>query len=112
MDNSKYYILLIGIIVIFESIAQYHINESKRRNSVIFFLLAIASYSVICVLLGTCYSLKGAGVGITNFIWSILSIVSLISLGVIVFHETITFYDIFGIILCILGLYFIFLKDH
>jgi hypothetical protein len=29
MDNSKYYILLIGIIVIFESIAQYHINESK-----------------------------------------------------------------------------------
>ena len=48
MDNSKYYILLIGIIVIFESIAQYHINESKRRNSVIFFILAIASYSVVC----------------------------------------------------------------
>ncbi len=100
------------MIVIFENFAQYNIKKNNIKNNFVYILLAIASYSIICVLLGKCYSLKGAGVGITNFIWSVLSIVSLIMVGVIAFHETITFYDIFGIILCIFGLYFIFLKDH
>ena len=112
MIYSHRYILLIILIVIFENFAQYNIKKNNIDNNFIYVVLAIASYSIICVLLGKCYSFTGAGVGITNFIWSILSIVSLISLGVIVFHETITFYDIFGIILCICGLYFIFLKDH
>lgn len=112
MIYSHRYILLIILIVIFESFAQYNIKKNNIENKFSYVFLAIASYSIICVLLGKCYSLKGAGMGITNFIWSILSIVSLIIVGVIVFNETITFYDIFGIILCILGLYFIFLKDH
>jgi multidrug transporter EmrE-like cation transporter len=112
MIYSHRYILLIILIVIFENFAQYNIKKNNIENNFIYVVLAIASYSIICVLLGKCYSLKGAGVGITNFIWSILSIVSLIVVGVIVFHETITLYDIFGLILCIVGLYFIFVQDH
>ena len=112
MIYSHTYLFLIILIVIFENFAQYNIKKNNIENNYLYLFLAIASYSIICVLLGKCYSLKGAGMGITNFIWSILSIVSLIIVGVIVFHETITFYDIFGIILCIVGLYFIFLKDH
>jgi multidrug transporter EmrE-like cation transporter len=112
MIYSHRYILLIILIVIFENFAQYNIKKNNIENNFIYVVLAIASYSIICVLLGKCYSLKGAGVGITNFIWSILSIVSLIVVGVIVFQETITLYDIFGLILCIVGLYFIFVQDH
>ena len=112
MIYSHRYILLIILIVIFENFAQYNIKKNNIENKFIYLFLAIASYSIICVLLGKCYSFKGAGIGITNFIWSILSIVSLIIVGVIVFHETITIYDIFGLILCIIGLYFIFLKNH
>ena len=110
MDNTKYYILLIGIIVIFESIAQYHINESKRRNSVIFFLLAIASYSVVCLLLHKCYDF--GGMAMTNFTWYTLSILSIVIIGFLGFNESITRFDILGIILSILGLYLIFVKDH
>ena len=112
MIYSHTYIFLILLIVIFENFAQYNIKKHNIENNYIYVFLAIASYSIVCLLLGKCYTIKGAGMGITNFVWSILSIVSLITLGVIVFHETITFYDIFGIILCIFGLYFIFLKDH
>ena len=112
MIYSHRYILLIILIVILENFAQYNIKKNNIENNYLYLFLAIASYSIVCILLGKCYKIKGAGVGITNFVWSILSIVSLIILGIIVFHETITFYDIFGIILCIVGLYFIFLKDH
>jgi len=112
MIYSHTYLFLIILIVIFENFAQYNIKKNIIENNYLYLFLAIASYSIVCLLLGKCYKIKGAGVGITNFVWSILSIVSLIMLGIIVFHETITFYDIFGIILCIVGLYFIFLKDH
>lgn len=110
MKNSKYYILLIFIIVIFESVAQYHISESKRRNSVIFFLLAIASYSVVCLLLHKCYDISGMAT--TNFTWYTLSILSIVVIGFVGFDEKITRYDISGIILAISGLYLIFVKDH
>jgi len=112
MIYSHTYIFLILLIVIFENFAQYNIKKNNIENNFIYIFLAITSYSIVCILLGKCYTIKGAGIGITNFVWSILSIVSLIMMGVILFHETITIYDIFGIILCILGLYFIFLKDH
>ena len=112
MIYSHTYIFLILLIVMFENFAQYNIKKNNIENNFLYIFLAIASYSIVCILLGKCYTMKGAGVGITNFIWSILSIVSLIMLGVVIFHETITFYDIFGIILCMVGLYFIFLKGH
>ena len=52
------------------------------------------------------------GMGITNFVWSIMSIVSMIAIGVIAFNESITKYDIIGMILSIVGLYLIFIYGH
>jgi len=110
MNNSNYYIFLIIVIVIFESIAQYHISESKRRNSIIFFLLAIASYSVICLLLHKCYDL--GEMANTNFTWYTLSILSIVIIGYLGFDEKITRYDLIGLVMAISGLYLIFVKGH
>jgi len=110
MNNSNYYILLITVIVIFESIAQYHISESKRRNSIIFFLLAIASYSVVCLLLHKCYDF--GGMAMTNFTWYTISILSIVIIGFLGYNENITRDDIAGLILAIGGLYLIFVKGH
>ena len=110
MKDSNYYILLIAVIVIFESIAQYHISESKRRNSIIFFLLAIASYSVVCLLLHKCYDF--GGMAMTNFTWYTLSIVSIVLIGFLGFDESITRYDLIGLVMAIGGLYLIFVKGH
>ena len=110
MNNNNYYILLIVVIVIFESIAQFHISESKRRNSIIFFLLAIASYSVVCLLLHKCYDF--GGMAMTNFTWYTLSILSIVIIGFLGFNESITRYDIIGLVMTICGLYLIFVKGH
>jgi len=110
MKDSNYYILLIAVIVIFESIAQYHISESKRRNSILFFLLAIASYSVVCLLLHKCYDF--GGMAMTNFTWYTLSIVSIVLIGFLGFDESITRYDLIGLVMAIGGLYLIFVKGH
>jgi multidrug transporter EmrE-like cation transporter len=112
MKYSHSYFFLIMLIVVFENFAQYNIKKNKIEKNMFYIFLAIASYAMVCLLLGKCYDFAGAGVGMTNFIWSILSIVSLIILGIIAFHETITKYDIIGILLCICGLYFIFIVDH
>lgn len=108
--DYKYYFLLIFSIVFFESIAQYHIKKSKINNNYIYLLVAIFAYSIVCLLLNKCYDFNG--IGMTNFVWSVLSIVIMLIVGVVAFNETITKYDIIGIVLSISGMYMIFIYDH
>lgn len=111
MEHLLRYMFLILSVVGFEGIAQYNLKQSKlNNNSFKFLLIAIVSYAVVCVLLRKCYNFTG--VGITNFVWSIVSIVTMIMVGTFFFHEKITKNDIFGILICLIGLYFIFIKDH
>ena len=109
-SDYKYYFLLIFSIVFFESIAQYHIKKSKLKNNYIYLFVAVFSYSIVCLLLDKCYDFNG--VGITNFVWSVLSVVSMLIIGIVMFNETITKYDIIGIAMSISGLYLIFVYDH
>jgi multidrug transporter EmrE-like cation transporter len=101
----------ISLVVIAETVAQYNIKESLIKKSNMRFIFAIFGYTFVCLFLRQIYSNKGA-VGITNVIWSIFSIVSILMIGIIFFHETLNKYDMFGIILCIIGLYFIYVKGH
>lgn len=110
MNNLSFYIFLILVIVIFESFAQYHIKKSKVQHNMLYLIIAVAAYGVVCLLLHKCYDFMG--MGITNFVWSVLSIVSILSIGIILFDEHITKYDVIGIVLSITGLYLIFVKDH
>ncbi len=109
-NPSMFYFFLIALIVLFESIAQYHIKKSKVSRNVLFFLVALMSYSIVCLLLGKCYDFNG--LGITNFVWSIASIVTMILIGHIFFNEEITQYDIIGMLLSVSGLYLIFIYGH
>jgi multidrug transporter EmrE-like cation transporter len=110
MNNTQFYLLLVCVIVLFESIAQYHIKQSKINNNMFYILIAIASYSIICLLLHKCYDFMG--MGITNFVWSVVSIVSILLIGTIIFDEKLTKYDILGVLLAVSGLYLIFIKGH
>lgn len=108
--DLKFYFLLIFTIVFFESIAQYHIKKSKLKSNYLYLLIAIFSYSVVCFLLDKCYDFDG--MGITNFAWSILSIITMILVGALAFNERITKYDVIGMILSVIGLYLIFIYGH
>jgi len=109
-DNNMFYFFLISLIVLFESIAQYHIKKSRVSKNTIFLVVSIMCYSIVCLLLGKCYEFNG--LGITNFVWSVVSIVTMLLVGNIFFKEPITRYDIFGIALSISGLYLIFIYGH
>lgn len=112
IKNLNFFLLLITLIIIFEGIAQYHIRKSKDNDSDIYyyFLIGVLAYSVVCVLLRKCYDFDG--IGMTNFIWSIMSIITIMLIGIIAFNERLTRNDIIGIILAVIGLYFIFMMDH
>lgn len=108
--DLKYYFLLIFTIVFFESIAQYHIKKSKVNHNYVYLAIAMFCYSIVCLLLNRCYDFDG--MGITNFVWSILSIISMITVGALVFNESITKYDVIGMVLSVVGLYLIFIYGH
>ena len=110
MNNLQFYIFLIILVVLFQAIAQFHIKKSRLTNNLIFLLIGICSYIIVCILLIKCYEFENTG--ITNFVWSILSIISVILIGLFSFDESVTKYDILGIGICIIGFYFIFIKDH
>ncbi len=104
-------IKLIFFVVISESIAQYNIKESLEKQSNLRFGFAIFAYVFVCLFLRQIYNNKGA-IGITNVIWSILSIVSILIVGIVFFHEKVNNWDLLGIFFAIMGLYFIYVKGH
>lgn len=108
--DLKFYFLLIIIIVFFESVAQYHIKKSKVTHNYLYLLISIFCYSVVCLILNRCYDFDG--MGITNFLWSVLSIISMMTIGALVFNEHITKYDLIGMVLSVIGLYLIFIYGH
>jgi len=108
--DFKFYIFLILLIVLFESIAQYHIKKSKVNHSILFLAIGMLSYSIVCLLLKKCYDFNG--MGITNFVWSVVSIISMLTIGNLIFGEKLTKYDFIGILFSISGLYLIFVYQH
>ena len=104
------YILMILLIVFLESVAHYNIKKSKVDNNILFMIVAVMCYFFICILLNKCYDFNGMGK--TNFMWSVLSIIIILLLGYFMFNEKLTKYDILGLIICIIVLYFIFIHEH
>jgi multidrug transporter EmrE-like cation transporter len=104
-------IKLIFFVVISESFAQYNIKESLEKQSNIRFIFAIFAYVFVCLFLRQIYNNKGS-IGITNVIWSIFSIVSILIVGIVFFHEKVNNWDLLGIFFAIIGIYFIYVKGH
>jgi multidrug transporter EmrE-like cation transporter len=104
-------IKLIFFVVISESFAQYNIKESLEKQSNIRFIFAIFAYVFVCLFLRQIYNNKGS-IGITNVIWSIFSMVSILIVGIVFFHEKVNNWDLLGIFFAIIGIYFIYVKGH
>lgn len=113
-DIKKDTSIIIGIIILFivccEAIAQCCIKHCNLTKKIEFYILGVFFYSLVCYGLYNLYAYKD--MGIINLIWSCLSIITIIVVGIVFFHETINIYDIIGIILCIIGLFFIFVAGH
>jgi multidrug transporter EmrE-like cation transporter len=110
MNDKVTLLLTIAFIILAETSAQYCVKKCKVENAIGYMLLAGIFYFLVCCGLYVTYSYQT--MGIVNAIWSALSVIAVTVTGMLLYHEQITRYDIFGMGLMIVGLFFIFGKDH
>lgn len=106
------YICFIGIIILMticEFIGQSCLKHFKMNNHKIhYYLYATIFYSIVCYLLLLSYEYKE--MGIVDILWSGISMLIIISTGMVFFGDTITNLDRIGICLIIAGIFFILVE--
>jgi len=98
-------IVVIIIIALFECLGQGMLKHYNNNNHICYFFIGILCYFVVCCLLLKCYKLKNMGAIVS--IWSGVSIILTVFIGILLFNEKLLMKDILGIILIIIGIYFI-----
>ncbi len=106
LNNNSFLLLIILLISVCELFGQsclkyFYSNDNKPQ----YYIYAILFYSVICFLLLQSYKYKG--MGMVNVIWSGLSILIVLSSGVVFFEEKITTMDKIGVLFVIFGIFLI-----
>lgn len=102
-------ILLLGIIILIsvsECIGQSCLRNFYEHPSRIYLLLlGLLFYGMVCLLLVLSY--KYRGMGIVNVLWSGISVLVVVSAGMVFFDEKITQMDTIGIALILTGIGFV-----
>lgn len=73
------------------------------------FIAAVVFYTIVCFLLFISYRYRG--MGIVHVLWSGISILLVLSVGIFYFEEKITMMDKLGIIFILLGMVLILWKN-
>ena len=102
--NHKFSLLLLVLAIsISECIGQsclkkYHMDPEKTY----LYISGVIFYSIVCALLVMSYKYKG--MGLVNVLWSGLSVLVIVSTGMLFFDESITTLDKVGILLIVAGI--------
>jgi multidrug transporter EmrE-like cation transporter len=110
MNNTIILFVFILLIVISESIAQNYIKKGSINGNLRYLVISVFFYMWICIFLYKLY--KTHNMGSTFVIWSVTSSLSIYLLGHVVYQEKITTNDFVGFVLCMIGLYLIYIQDH
>jgi multidrug transporter EmrE-like cation transporter len=108
------YVLLsiVFLIAFFELIAQSSVKyfHKTEKTQYSYYFIAILSYCVIAYLLTLSYDHKG--MGITNLLWSGITIIVILIAGMILYDEKLSNYDIMGLCLILSGTGFILYEEN
>ena len=109
-EFNKTLILLILLISVFECMGQSCLkrlfsNPGERH----LYIFAVIFYSAVCFLLLMSYRYKS--MGLTNILWSGMSVIVIVSTGMVFFGETVTRMDVAGILLILMGMALVFAED-
>jgi len=104
------FVIIIFLIILSEAIAQSCLKKYNSGSNITFLLLACVFYLTVILLL--CKSYNYEGMYQVNLYWSIGSIIIILLADVLIFHAELKKEDIFGVILCLTGLYFIYGYNH
>lgn len=102
LNNLLVIVILISLL---ECVAQGCLKHFFSKNVSYLFLISVICYSLVCLLLVRSYHFRG--MGIVNCIWSGISILFILVIGIFFFNEKININDILGILLIIIGIFFI-----
>ena len=106
MDAKLALLLLIIAISISECLGQsclktYHKAPEKTH----LYIAGVLFYIIVCALLVMSYKYKG--MGLVNVLWSGLSVLVILSTGVLFFDESITRMDMIGAAMIVSGIGFV-----
>ena len=98
--------ILIGIVLLIalsECVGQSCLkNYYNNPTKVYFYFVGVLFYAIVCLLLVVSY--KFSGMGLVNILWSGVSVLTILSAGILFFDETVTPLDWFGVVLILLGI--------
>lgn len=105
--NTKLTLFLIVIAIsISECIGQSCLKKyHKAPEQTYLYVAGVLFYSIVCALLVMSYKYKG--MGLVNVLWSGLSVLVILSTGVLFFDETITHMDMLGALMIVSGIGFV-----
>lgn len=92
MANTTEIFLIIFLIVIIETISISCVKGYHDGAGQTFMLLAIFGYSIVCYLLNKSLSYKDS-MGMVNLLWSGMSVLAVSVVGVLLFKEKVSSYD-------------------
>ncbi len=99
---------LIFSIAACEALAQTCLKYYHSNKYLPIFLVALILYTLVAYLLYKSYDYKG--VGIVNTLWSGMSILVMLTIGILVFKEQLHLHDWIGVGMIIIGMYIITLN--
>jgi multidrug transporter EmrE-like cation transporter len=106
MNAKSALLLLVLAIAISECLGQsclktYHRSPEKTH----LYIAGVLFYTVVCALLVMSYKYKG--MGLINIIWSGLSVLLILTTGILFFDESITRMDMIGAGMIVSGIGFV-----
>jgi multidrug transporter EmrE-like cation transporter len=103
MLRANVLFMIILMICVAESCAIACVKKYHRGDGFMYFPVAVALYAIVCYLLNRSFYYKDS-MGITNVIWSGVSVLMVALVGILMFHETLHFHDLLAASFITMGL--------
>ena len=95
--------IIIIMISLSECVGQSCLKKLFREpNKKHLFIVAVIFYTIVCYLLVLSYRYKG--MGIVNVLWSGMSVLLMVSVGLLFYKEELSLNETMGIVLIIIGM--------
>ena len=95
------YLIILGIVIM-EAIAQYFIKKYNEIPSPIYYILGVIFYAGVAYLLNSSYNYSS--MGMSQMLWSGMSVVAILLVGSLFFGEKIEMNEWIGMLFIMAGL--------
>lgn len=94
--------LYIGAILVCESAAFAFLKHFSLTRNPWHFVIGVLLYAAVCFFLVRSFAYEG--IGVVNVLWSVFSIVTIIAVGALAFHESLDRKEVLGVGFALVGI--------